>query len=370
MTVRPLVLGAGGFIGRNLVTALKRDPDLEVLEHRSTDTPGDLAAALGQCDFVYHLAGVNRARDEADFLRGNVHLTRDVVQILRDLGRATPIAFASSTQAVTDTPYGRSKRQAEDLLARYHDDAGAAVYVFRLPNVFGRWCRPHYNSVVATFCHNLARGLDIRIDDSAHLLNLVYVEDVVRRFVDLLEREPRHDGLRFCEPGEVFQLTVGDLARRIRQLRDVRTSLVLPDLGDRLTRCLYATYLSHCEPDTLLHTPHVVSDDRGDLVELLKSPSAGQVFVSTSRPGVTRGGHYHDHKVEKFCVLRGHAQIRLEAVTGDDVRSYAVSGERIAVVDVPPGFSHSIRNTSDEEDLVVLFWVSEVFDPACPDTYP
>jgi UDP-2-acetamido-2,6-beta-L-arabino-hexul-4-ose reductase len=362
-----LVTGSDGFIGRNLVVALERCADLQVLRSVRTDEVGSLAAKLARADVVFHLAGVNRPERVEEYGSVNAGLTRQIVAELERSGRGPVIVFASSTQALLDNPYGVSKRQAEEVLAEFGKGRGAPVRIFRLPGVFGKWCRPNYNSVVATFCYNIARGLPIVASDPERELELVYIDDVIEAFVEVLAGASA-DGCVLCQVEPVHRVTVGRLAQLIQSFRDNRVTLLLPDLADRLVRSLHATYLSYLDPQNLAYTPETRTDHRGALVELLKSPYVGQLFVSHTRPGVTRGNHCHDSKVEKFIVLQGEAVIRFRHVLDGSVTSYRVSGSPIQIVDIPPGYTHSIENVGTD-DLVVLFWASEPFDANRPDTF-
>jgi len=363
---RVVVTGADGFIGRNLTVALRRLAGVEVLTCEAGDPPGALEALLEVADFVFHLAGVNRPVREEEFFEGNRDLTLALTAALGRLGRRTPLLISSSTQAALPNPYGESKRQAEEAVFRYGRECTAPVYVYRLTNVFGKWCRPNYNSAVATFCHNIARGLEVTVSDPQRELELVYVDDVVRSFVDSFLAGGGAEGHLAVSPS--YRVTLGELVERVRRLRRVRETLLLPDLSDRFTRCLYATYLSYLATDDLSYRPECKSDGRGALAELIKSEHFGQIFVSRTRPGVTRGNHWHDTKVEKFCVLQGEGVIRLRHLFSDEVLCYPVSGERPVLVDIPPGYTHSIENGSDC-DMIVLFWASQLFDPEAPDTY-
>jgi UDP-2-acetamido-2,6-beta-L-arabino-hexul-4-ose reductase len=364
-----LVTGSAGFIGRNLVTALRRRPALEILEFDLPAPPERMEELAARADVVVHLAGINRPREESEFVTGNVELTRRLCRALERAGRRAVLLLSSSIQAALDNPYGRSKRAAEQVVEEYQRRVGTAVYVYRLPNVFGKWSRPHYNTVVATFCHQISRGLPVQISDRAHRLRLVYVDDVVRSFETVILR-PDHPPV--CHRPEVlpeFTVTLGELHDRIVAFRDMAAQGRLPDLSDPFTRALHATYLSFCDPATLARPVELKTDPRGWLFELIKSPHAGQVFVSLTRPGVTRGNHSHDTKVEKFCVIQGQGRIRLRPVHGTEILEYEVSDRDIRVVDIPPGYTHSIENTGTT-DMITLFWASEIFDPARPDTHP
>lgn len=363
-----VVTGAKGFIGRNLFQHLNRVEGINILGYDIDDEQSTLASFLAQADFVFHLAGVNRPTEEGDFDAVNRGFTEEVLELLKRHGRKIPVVLASSSQAALDNPYGISKRRAEEALLAWARETGGTALIYRLPNVFGKWCRPNYNSVVATFCHNIARGLTIRIDDPTRELTLVYVDDVAREFLRALAGKPTRDEDGFCRIPRSFKITVQGLADRIRSFRESRQSLVLPDFADELTRCLYATYVSYLPEDGFGYSVEVKCDHRGWLAELLKSKSFGQIFVSRTKPGITRGNHWHHTKVEKFIVIEGQAVIRFRHVQGGDVIEVPVSGDELRVVDIPAGYTHSILNTG-ETDLITLFWADEIFDPANPDTY-
>ncbi|MHB0856564.1 MAG: polysaccharide biosynthesis C-terminal domain-containing protein [Anaerolineae bacterium] len=361
-----LITGCEGFVGKNLRVALAHCPDMAVRGYDVGNTPAELDAFLAEADIVYHLAGVNRPSDPAAFEAVNAGLTHDLCAALRRLGRAPTIVFASSIQAALDNPYGQSKRHAEEELRRFAEDSGACVVVYRFHNLFGKWCRPHYNSVVATFCHQIARDLPIAISDPARELELVYIDDAVDALV--AEREiARVPGFRFAEVAPVGCITLGKLAETLHAFRALRTSLVLPPL-DRFTRCLYATYLANLPEDSFAYSLPPKADDRGVLGEFVKSAAFGQIFVSRTHPGITRGNHYHHTKTEKFLVLEGEAVIRFRHILSDEILTYRVKGTELRVVDIPPGYTHAIKNVGTGE-LVTLFWASEPFDPARPDTY-
>lgn len=363
-----LVTGAQGFVGRNFVDSLRRREDLVVREFDVDNPPEQLTRFLGEAEIIYHLAGVNRPPRPEDYESGNVGLTRALATELERRGRRPAIVLASSIQAALDNPYGRSKRGAEQVLAQYAERQGAPVFIFRLPNVFGKWCRPNYNSVVATFCYNSTHGLELTVADAARELQLVYIDDVVQAWLAILEK-PNAAGCRMLTVEPVYTATVGQLAERLQMFREIRTRLILPDFSDRFTRCLYATYLSYYDSNDLAYALDQKADQRGRLAELLKSESFGQIFVSRTRPGVVRGHHYHRSKIEKFVVVEGEACIRLRQVDTGRTVSYRVAGGDFKVVDIPPGYAHAVENIGATE-LIVLFWAGEMFDPALPDTYP
>jgi UDP-2-acetamido-2,6-beta-L-arabino-hexul-4-ose reductase len=368
--VHILVTGSKGFIGRNLVAHLRVQADDVVVGYDVDDTPGELTAALSGADVVVHLAGVNRPKTDAEFHTGNVGLTATICDALLAQGRTIPILLSSSIQAELDNPYGISKRQAEEVLQHYAAASGAPVFIYRLANVFGKWCRPNYNSVVATFCHSIAHDLPITISDPAREVGLVHVDDVVKAFAAEVrdQRSEVRGEAVYREVGPVYRVTLGRLAELIRSFRAMRETLVLPDLGDAFTRKLYGTYLTYLAADDFAYDLTQRCDPRGCLAEFVKSPTAGQIFVSTTKPGIIRGGHYHHTKTEKFLVLQGEAVVRFRQIEGTEVLEYPVSGSDFRVIDIPPGYTHDIINIG-ETDLVTLFWASEIFDPNHPDTH-
>lgn len=363
-----LVTGAKGFIGRNLGVALRRRADIELIEYDIDSPKGLLEESLSRADMIIHLAGVNRPERVEDFTEGNFDLTRQICTTPQRLGRKPLFLLSSSMQALLDNPYGVSKRQAEEEIFAFGEKTGAKIAVFRLPGVFGKWCRPNYNSVVATFCHNIARDLPIEISDPSTEIELVYIDDVVRSFVDVMDGMPPVMGGKYCLVKPSYRITLGALAAQIRSFRESRVSLSVPDVSDPFVHALYATYISYLPTNIFAYTLAQRTDPRGELAELLKSPHIGQIFVSRTRPGITRGHHYHDTKVEKFVVLEGDAMIRFRHILGDDIIEYPVSGREFRVVDIPPGYTHSIENVGGN-DLIVLFWADEIFNPDIPDTF-
>jgi UDP-2-acetamido-2,6-beta-L-arabino-hexul-4-ose reductase len=355
-------------MGRNLCVALRRQGRYEVLEFDLDQRPEALAQMAARADLVFHLAGVNRPKAEREFTEGNVDLTRGLCEALKAAGRRAPLVLSSSIQAELDNPYGRSKLAAEDVVERYHQRTGAPVYIYRFPNVFGKWSRPNYNTVVATFCHNISRGLPVQLSDRANLLRFVYIDDVVGGFIELAAREAHPAETTRCELSPVYSLTLGEVHDLLVSFREQRRQGLLPDLSNPLVKYLYSTYASFYDPRDLAYPVELKTDERGWLFELVKSPAAGQVFVSRTRPGVTRGNHYHDTKLEKFCVIQGEGTIRFRHVLGGEVIEYRVSDRDIRLVDIPPGYTHSIENTG-AGDLLTLFWANEIFEPHRPDTY-
>lgn len=365
--MKVVITGARGFIGRNLALALERD-GLSVAALDSDSPSAAWTAALKDATVVYHLAGVNRPDDDREFDTGNVGSLETVLASLDPVSAAPLIVLSSSTQAGSDSSYGRSKARAEARLVAWCEARGAAAVIYRLPGVFGKWCRPHYNSVVATFCHQIARDLPITVSDPSREVDLVHVDDVIARWRRHLT-EPTPAGISRGEVAPIFRIGLGHLAATLETFRRSRHSLLVPDLADPLTRRLFGTFTAYLPAEDVTYRLDVRADPRGALAELLKAPSFGQIFVSRTRPGITRGHHYHDLKVEKFCVLEGDAAIRFRPAEGGPVTEHRVSGHEFRVVDIPPGMAHSIENVGDR-DMVVLFWACEIFDPARPDTHP
>ena len=366
-----LVTGARGFAGRNLVSTLRATGAGEVLEcDIGSNSPAHLAEFAERADFVFHLAGVNRPKDASEFETGNAGFTQSVLAALAASGRRTPVLLSSSVQAALDNPYGASKRAAEDAVFAYSRETGAPAFVFRLPNVFGKWSRPNYNSAVATWCHNIARGLPVEVRDPAAPLTLAYIDEVVAAFLRCASGEtPPSNG--FLQVPEEFTRTLGEIVACIRSFRDARSALAVPDQGDPFIKRLYATYLSFLPEDAFAVPLVRHSDARGSFTELLRTPERGQVSVNIARPGITKGNHWHHTKHERFYVVSGTAAIRFRKA-GDataPVTEVRVSGDSPQCVDIPPGLVHNIENTGSC-DLVTVMWASEPFDPARPDTWP
>jgi UDP-2-acetamido-2,6-beta-L-arabino-hexul-4-ose reductase len=366
--MKVLVTGSNGFIGRNLCVTLENREGMEVLRFDVGQSLDDLKNLCGKADFVFHLAGVNRPEKVEEFRTGNLGLTEILLSILEEQKRLVPVVLSSSTQALLDNPYGRSKRQAEDRVFEWSRENRVPGIVYRFPNVFGKWCRPNYNSVVATWGHAIAHGEEIRIDDPQKTLTLVYIDHVVTELLKAMEGHPTLDADGFGTVPGCFRVTLADLAERLQAFHHSRETLLLPDSADLFDKCLYATYLSYLPETGLAYDLFMREDPRGSLAEFLKSPHCGQLFVSRTKPGITRGHHWHHTKVEKFLVVEGEAEIRLRRVGQAGVVSYAVSGQKWQVVDIPPGTTHSITNTG-KSDLVTLFWANEILDLEKPDTF-
>ena len=368
-----LITGANGFVGKNLQLHLSERKDIQVRCFTRANTVDELPALLNGADFVFHLAGVNRPQDPAAFVVGNAGLTQALctalAQVATTTGRKVPVVFASSIQAAQDNAYGQSKRAAEDALFALQHEYGVPVHVFRLPNVFGKWARPNYNSAVATFCHNTARGLPITVNDPAASLTLVYVDDVVQRFIHLLDgADAALDAAGFATVAPQYSTTVGALAAQIQAFKESRNNLVTERVGTGLVRALYSTYVSYLPVEEFAYTVPQHGDARGVFVEMLKTPDCGQFSYFTAHPGITRGGHYHHSKTEKFLVIKGCARFKFRHIHTGETHTLDTSGEQAQVVETVPGWTHDITNIGSDE-LVVMLWANEIFDRERPDTF-
>lgn len=360
-----VVTGARGFIGKNLIQHLKLVKDIEVLGYDVENPWETIVEGLRRADFVYHLAGVNRPKEESEFESGNRGFTEKVLECLTEAGRKIPVVLSSSTQAERDNPYGISKRQAEEAVMVWAQKTGGTALVYRLPNVFGKWCRPNYNSAVATFCHNIAHDLPIQVSDPEVVLNLVYVDDVAQEFVSRLV----NNGLdnKECTVEPVHQVRLGDIVDLIYSFKESRNNLAVPDMRDGFTKKLYATYLSYLPEDGFSYPLTMLQDARGSFTEFLRTPERGQVSVNITKPGITKGNHWHHTKNEKFLVVSGEGVIRFRKIDSDEVIEYFVNGNKLEVVDIPTGYTHNIQNVG-QTDLVTVMWANESFDPEKPDT--
>jgi UDP-2-acetamido-2,6-beta-L-arabino-hexul-4-ose reductase len=364
MTLKLLITGADGFIARNLLAHLRENHAISVVTFGRRDEPTTLPALLAGVDAIVHLAGVNRPQDSLEFIGGNVGITRALCEAARVQVRPPAIVFSSSIQASRDNEYGRSKRQAEELLADYGKAIGAPVLIYRLPNVFGKWSRPNYNSAVATFCHNIARDLPITVHDPAAPLELVYVDDVVAAFLAAVSAPASAR----AEVEPVYRTTVGEVATLVRQFHGSRESMIMERVGKGFVRALYSTYVSYLPPDKFGYGIKKYVDPRGAFMEMLKTPDSGQFSVFTAHPGVTRGGHYHHSKTEKFLVVRGSARFKFRHIDTGATHEIVASADIPQIVDTIPGWTHDITNIGEEE-MIVALWANEIFDRARPDTY-
>ena len=378
--MKVLVTGAHGFVGKNLCATLYNiaagkdrshgiDPAIEVYEYDLDTDPVLLDTYCRDCDFVFHLAGVNRPQDPAEFVAGNFGFTSTLLDTLSHHGNTCPVMISSSIQAALDNPYGQSKRAGEELLLSYGKESGADVLVYRLPNVFGKWCRPNYNSAIATFCYNVSHDLPIQVNDRAIQLTLVYIDDVVDELIRALKGEANRDG-DYCRVPVEHKATLGEIVDLIYAFRDQPTTLMMPEIPHgSFAKKLYSTYLSYLPADKAIFDLKMNVDERGSFTELLKTASCGQFSVNISKPGITKGQHWHHTKWEFFMVVSGTGRIEQRKIGTDEVLTFDVSGDRIQAVQMLPGYTHNIINLSDTQDLVTVMWANELFDPNKPDTF-
>ena len=361
-----LITGAKGFIGKNLISMLNQNKVYNIYQYDIDCEIDMLDMYACDCDFVFHLAGVNRPNDEVEFNQGNVDFTSQLLNYLKKNNNRSPILFSSSIQADMNNPYGKSKKKAEDLLLEYSKLYEIPIYIFRLPNIFGKWCRPNYNSVVATFCYNIANGYDIIINDLNASVTLVYIDDVIKEFVKTLEKDTKCNQ-HYLEIPLSYNMTLGSIAECIYTFNRSRSLLSIVDLSDEFTAKLYATYLSYLPTNNFSYPLHMNVDERGSFTEFIRTPDRGQVSVSITKPGVTKGNHWHQTKNEKFLVVKGTGIIRFRLIGLMEVIVYNVDGDMLKVVDIPTGYTHSIENTGNN-DMITIIWSSELFDPDNPDT--
>lgn len=362
-----LVTGAKGFVGKNLVAELRNQGHEELYLFNRENSFEDLEQYTKDCDFVFHLAGVNRPLNENEFMEGNLGLTSKLLQLLVKNENKAPVLITSSIQAEKDNPYGNSKKAGEEELFTHAKATGANVYVYRLPNLFGKWSKPNYNTVVATYCHNVARDLDIQVNNPSAQLELAYIDDVVEEFLRALDGHPTIKD-KLCVVPVTHKIELGNLAEKIRSYKESRKSLAVPMMSDELTKKLYSTYLSFLPENNFSYDLKMNVDNRGSFTEFLRTPDRGQVSVNISKPGITKGNHWHHTKNEKFLVVSGKGLIRFRNFESEEIIEYYVNGEQLQVVDIPTGYTHSIVNIG-ETDLVTVMWVNESFDPEKPDTH-
>lgn len=365
--MKVLVTGSRGFVGRNLIAHLREDSRFEVLEYSRSNSENELEVLVKQADKIVHLAGVNRPKTENEFKSGNQDLTAKLIHFASQSNKRPHILLSSSTQAELKNPYGESKLGAEQEVLKYHDQTGSRITIYRLPNLFGKWSRPNYNSAIATFCYNVANDLEITVTDPSIELNLAYIDDVVDSIVSNLSDNNGGNNTYVAVP-VTYKKTLKEIVTLIQSFKNMRESLLLPNYQDLFVKKLYTTYLSYLNEDAFSYDLKKHQDDRGWLSELIKSDYMGQMFVSKTKPGITRGNHYHHTKVEKFIVINGEAMIRFRHIEKSEVIQYRVEGNEARVVDIPPGYTHSIENIGTTE-MITLFWVNEQFDMKKPDTF-
>ena len=375
-----LVTGAKGFVGKNLCEALKniRDgkdktrPELkidEVYEYDIDSVPEQLQDWCQKADFVFNLAGVNRPKDQSEFMTGNFGFASTLLDTLKKCGNNCPVMLSSSIQAALDNPYGESKRAGEELFFNYSKETGAKVLVYRFPNVFGKWCRPNYNSAVATFCNNIANDLPIQVNDPSVLMHLVYIDDVVNELIDALEGKEHHSG-NYCEVPTVHEIKLGEIVDLIRSFAEQPKTLMIPEIPENsFAKKLYSTYLSYLPKEKVAFPLKMNVDDRGSFTELIHTLNCGQVSINISKPGITKGQHWHNTKWEFFIVVAGHGLIQERKIGTDEVIEFEVSGDNIQCIHMLPGYTHNIINLSETENLVTVMYCNEIFNPNKPDTY-
>lgn len=369
--MRLLVTGSNGFIGKNLLLHFKEMSGVEVVSFTRENSIDELPSLLKGIDWVFHLAGVNRPINSEEFLTGNAGFTDHLCTAIKACGRKIPVVYTSSIQAEYENEYGKSKRMAEDALITLMKDTNNPVFIYRLPNVFGKWARPNYNSAVATFCYNIARDLPIQINDPSALVRLVYVDDVVESFITILssaESISKDNENTFVEITPEYEISVGELADQLHRFKSTRNNLITEPVGTGLIRALYSTYVSYLPAERFTYSVQQHGDARGVFVEMLKTPDAGQFSFFTAHPGITRGGHYHHSKTEKFLVIKGKACFRFRHMVSGEFYELYTSGEQSEIVETVPGWTHDVTNVGDDE-MICMLWANEIFDQDKPDTF-
>ncbi|MFZ7133072.1 MAG: capsular polysaccharide biosynthesis protein CapF [Eubacteriales bacterium] len=361
-----LVTGANGFIGKNLIAELRNRKYNDIFEYDRDIDSLLLDKQCKEANFVFHLAGVNRPKEQSEFMEGNFGFISDLLNTLKKHQNTCPVMISSSIQAELDNPYGESKKAGEDLLFDYGKETGAKVLVYRFPNVFGKWCRPNYNSAVATFCNNIAHNLTIQVNDPSVVMNLVYIDDVVKELINALEGN-ENKVEEFCEVPIVHTITLGEIVDLIYSFTKSREDKSVPNMSDAFIKKLYSTYLSYLPEDQFSYDLKMNVDQRGSFTEFIKTPDRGQVSVNISKPGITKGNHWHHTKNEKFLVVSGKGVIHFRKIDSEEVIKYFISGDKMEVVDIPTGYVHNITNVGDE-DLITIMWANEPYNPKEPDT--
>lgn len=367
MSVKILVTGAGGFIGKNLVSTLRTINEYDVLEYHFSMSLEKLKKFCSECDFVFHLAGVNRPKFNEEFIKGNVNFTEKLVEFMETQKNDSPILFTSSVQVELDNAYGQSKLAAENILRQHEARTSAKALIYRLPNVFGKWCRPNYNSAIATFCYNIAHGLDIQINDPSRNMHLAYIDDVIEEFMNACQGKENSDD-KFCFVPLTYHRNLEEIANLIKSFPQCRLNLSIPNQSDEFVKKLYSTYLSYLPEDNFNYELLMHKDSRGSFSEFIRTIGQGQFSVNIVKPHITKGNHWHHSKHEKFLVIVGEGVIRFRNIHSENIIEYFVSDKKFEVIDIPPGYTHSIENVG-EIDMAVIIWANENFDPLVPDTY-
>ena len=363
--MKTLITGSDGFIAKNLIGHLKRDESIKLYLFSKNDSIDILNAYVKEVDFIFHLVGVNRPKNIQEFYKGNSGLTKIIVDTLIDNNKNTPILLSSSIQSELDNDYGKSKKEAEKLLLNYSKQTNANIYIYKLPNVFGKWSKPNYNSVIATWCYNISRNIDIQINDENTKLNLVYIDDVINSFVGSLENK---NSSIFIEVEPIYEKKLKEIKDLLIEFKNNRDTLIIPNVASGFERALYATYLSFLPKDNFTYDLKGHQDNRGTFYEILKTVDSGQFSLSTTVSGITRGNHYHHTKNEKFLVVRGSALIEFRDIITNEIISYKVNDKKMQIVEMIPGYTHNITNIGEEE-MVLFLWANETFDQDNPDTY-
>lgn len=365
--MKVLITGANGFVGKNLRSELALQPEVEVYFYDRNNTIEELNNYTKDCDFVFHLAGVNRPKEIKEYMEGNFDFTKILLEKLIENNNNAPIMMSSSIQAELDNDYGKSKKAGEDLLFKYGKENSVKIYIYRFPNLFGKWCKPNYNSVIATFCNNIALNKEITVNDENKELTLAYIDDVCEELIRCLEGNPTKEG-KFCKVPITYTKSLGYIANLIKSFKENDRGIMVPSTGDEFTKKLYATYISYVPLNEMVVDLTEHRDDRGVFCELIRTKEAGQVSVSTTYPNVVRGGHYHHTKMERFIVIKGKAKIEFEHILTHEKIEFIVSEEKLQYVTIPVGYQHSINNIDDSE-LILILWANELFDPNRQDTY-
>ena len=362
-----LVTGAKGFIGKNLIAELRNKKNIEIYEYHRNSSIQDLDNYTRDCDFVFHLAGINRPKNNNEYLEGNFGLTLYLIKMLKKHKNKSTIMFSSSTQAKLNNPYGQSKNLAENKLFEYSKENNVKVLVYRLTNVFGKWCKPNYNSVVATFSHNIANGLPIKLNDPDVVMNLIYIDDLVKELINSLSGNENIKG-KFCFVEPIYTIKLKEIVDLLNTFKFSRNDLLIPNTKNDFTKKLYTTYLSYLQKESLIYDLKMNIDNRGSFTEFFKSPERGQLSINIIKPGIIKGNHYHHSKNEKFIIVSGEGVIRLRKIYENEIINLDVNGDKLQVVDIPPGYTHNIENTG-LIDMIVVIWVNEQYDPENPDTF-
>ena len=365
--MKVLITGAKGFLGKNLVSNLKLNRDITIYEYDRDNTLDDLDYYTSNCDFVFHLAGVNRPKDNSEFMEGNFGFTNTLLDYLKKNNNKSPIMISSSIQAKLDNDYGKSKKAGEELLFKYGKDNNVDVFAYRFPNLFGKWCRPNYNSAVATFCNNIANDLPIQVNDEKTELTLAYVDDVCEELINCMNNKQTTDGI-YCKVPIEYKKTLGEITKLLYSFKNNEKGIMVPSTEDEFTKKLYATYISYVPLNKMVVDLEEHKDERGVFCELVRTKEAGQVSISTTNPDIVRGGHYHNTKMERFIVVKGKAKIKFEHVITHETYEFEVSEDKLQYVTIPVGYQHSINNIGDKE-LVLIIWANELFDKEKPDTF-